>query len=89
MGTSIPLGFHVQRRSTACGSSSFDPFDHDHDPYGDENEHPVQKEEEQEEQKHEPSDDSEGTYATPHWTNETTTFEEDLTWEQEDLEEEA
>eukprot|EP00971_Amphidinium_carterae_P058097 1148984-Amphidinium_carterae.1 len=34
------------------------------------------------------SNDSEGTYATPHYTNETPTFEEDLTWEQEDLEEE-
>eukprot|EP00971_Amphidinium_carterae_P012629 248589-Amphidinium_carterae.1 len=35
------------------------------------------------------SDDSEGTYATPQWADETPTFEEDLTWEQEDLEEEA
>eukprot|EP00971_Amphidinium_carterae_P212566 4218472-Amphidinium_carterae.1 len=34
------------------------------------------------------SNDSEGTYATPQHTNETPTLEEDLTWEQEDLEEE-
>eukprot|EP00971_Amphidinium_carterae_P133947 2654413-Amphidinium_carterae.1 len=37
----------------------------------------------------ESSDDSEGTYATPQWTEETPTVEEELTWEQEDLEEEA
>eukprot|EP00971_Amphidinium_carterae_P122411 2423800-Amphidinium_carterae.1 len=34
------------------------------------------------------SNDSEGTYLTPDLTNETPTLEEDLTWEQEDLEEE-
>eukprot|EP00971_Amphidinium_carterae_P111479 2207722-Amphidinium_carterae.1 len=34
------------------------------------------------------SNDSEGTYATPQFTNDTPTWEEDLTWEQEDLEEE-
>eukprot|EP00971_Amphidinium_carterae_P206652 4100320-Amphidinium_carterae.2 len=41
------------------------------------------------EQGHVSSDDSEGTYATPQWADETPTFEEDLTWEQEDVEEEA
>eukprot|EP00971_Amphidinium_carterae_P186771 3707383-Amphidinium_carterae.1 len=34
------------------------------------------------------SNDSEGTYATPQFTNDTPTWEEDLTWEQGDQEEE-
>eukprot|EP00971_Amphidinium_carterae_P225638 4474811-Amphidinium_carterae.1 len=49
----------------------------------------VQVLEEHVEQESESSNDSSGTYATPQWTNETPTVEEDLTWEQEDLEEEA
>eukprot|EP00971_Amphidinium_carterae_P186639 3704874-Amphidinium_carterae.1 len=49
----------------------------------------VQVLEEHGEQESESSNDSSGTYATPQWTDETPTVEEDLTWEQEDLEEEA
>eukprot|EP00971_Amphidinium_carterae_P125552 2487463-Amphidinium_carterae.1 len=73
--------------SSCDDDSSPDPFDHAL--YGDEADQPAQAEEEEAEQEQESSDDSEGTYATPQWTNETPTFEEDLTWEQEDLEEEA
>eukprot|EP00971_Amphidinium_carterae_P166734 3304223-Amphidinium_carterae.1 len=72
-------------------TSSPDQFDVGQYPdlLGEENGHPAQEDEEQEEQEQESSDDSEGTYATPQWPDETPTFEEDLTWEQEDLEEEA
>eukprot|EP00971_Amphidinium_carterae_P232133 4606559-Amphidinium_carterae.1 len=48
----------------------------------------VQVLEEHVEQVSESSNDSSGTYATPQWTDEAPTVEEDLTWEQEDLEEE-
>eukprot|EP00971_Amphidinium_carterae_P122951 2433701-Amphidinium_carterae.1 len=49
----------------------------------------VVDEQERGEQDSESSNDSAGTYATPQWTEETPTVDEDLTWEQEDLEEEA
>eukprot|EP00971_Amphidinium_carterae_P138090 2736682-Amphidinium_carterae.1 len=77
-------------------SSSPDPFDISQYPelLGEGDGHHAHHEQEHEEQEHEgqeheSSDDSEGTYATPQWPDETPTFEEDLTWEQEDLEEEA